>query len=519
MGKNSNINISPIEKNPELKSAILKASPWLVETLNDQAKRKKLATLFNADRLKKEQEQNLYKLYSGLSSDGGWGWFKGMNKNPFISAYILNGFAKLKDLDVDNFKDNSKIEDMIGKTINWLDTEIANYHKNKQTRHFRYLSKNTIIYYLYTRACFNNIDFSDDGKEIYDYYINKYKSDWYDLSHYNKGILALVLSKNGLNKDAKEIVESLKEFAIYDKDKGMFWKKAGLFNHWSQTQISTHTLMVKVFDEVANDKESVYQLNKWLLLNKQKNSWSNTIATAEACYAILSTNNNELNESKIPDIKIADNIISNIEELGNEHKNSKNLENAIGYIKKTWSKNEIEPALSEVKIKNNNEIPSWGALYWQYFENLDKIKTSSSSLKIKKNLFVERVREKVRVIVPISDEKIKIGDKIIVRLEISADDDMEFIHLKDMRASSLEPGNVSSGSKYQHGLSYYQTQSDATVDFFFDYLPKGTYVFEYPLHVTHSGVYSNGIATIQSMYAPEFSSQSKSIRINIKDDN
>jgi uncharacterized protein YfaS (alpha-2-macroglobulin family) len=117
-----------------------------------------------------------------------------------------------------------------------------------------------------------------------------------------------------------------------------------------------------------------------------------------------------------------------------------------------------------------------------------------------------------KVIVPLVNKgSAKIGDKIIVRIELRVDRDMEYVHMKDMRASGFEPINVISTYKYQDGLGYYESTKDAATNFFMGYLPKGTYVFEYPLRVTHEGDFANGITTIQCMYAPEFTSHSEGI--------
>jgi len=134
-------------------------------------------------------------------------------------------------------------------------------------------------------------------------------------------------------------------------------------------------------------------------------------------------------------------------------------------------------------------------------------------LKLNKKLFVERDSSTGPIITPIEKESVKIGDKIKVRIELRVDRDMEYVHMKDMRSSSFEPLNVISQYKWQDGLGYYETTKDASTNFFFDYLRKGTYVFEYSLRVTHEGDFSNGITTIQSMYAPEFSSHSEGVRV------
>lgn len=156
-------------------------------------------------------------------------------------------------------------------------------------------------------------------------------------------------------------------------------------------------------------------------------------------------------------------------------------------------------------------------MYWQYFEDLDKIKTAATPLSLIKKLFVEKNSDRGPVLTPVNDgDVLKVGDKIKVRIELRVDREMEYVHMKDMRASCLEPVNVLSSYKWQDGLGYYESTKDASTNFFFSNLRKGTYVFEYALFVTHTGNFSNGITNIQCMYAPEFSSHSEGIRINVE---
>ena len=177
--------------------------------------------------------------------------------------------------------------------------------------------------------------------------------------------------------------------------------------------------------------------------------------------------------------------------------------------------------MGEVKLTKKGDGIAWGSLYWQYFEDLDKIIPiaigTETPLKLKKKLFLKQNTDLGEDISEIRDNtNLKVGDLVRVRIELRSDRNMEFIHMKDMRASGLEPVNVISKYKWQDGLGYYESTKDASTNFFFDYLPKGVYVFEYDLRVNNAGNMSNGISTIQSMYAPEFSSHSEGVRINIK---
>ena len=173
--------------------------------------------------------------------------------------------------------------------------------------------------------------------------------------------------------------------------------------------------------------------------------------------------------------------------------------------------------MADVKLTKKGDGIAWGSLYWQYFEDLDKITPAETPLKLKKQLYLKTNTDTGEVITAITkDTKLKVGDLVRARIELRSDRAMEFVHMKDMRAAGLEPVNVLSKYKYQDGLGYYEATKDASTNFFFDYLPKGIYVFEYDLRVNNAGNMSNGITTIQSMYAPEFSSHSEGVRIEVE---
>jgi len=270
-------------------------------------------------------------------------------------------------------------------------------------------------------------------------------------------------------------------------------------------------LACEAFEEVAADREMADGIRTWLLTIKQTNRWESTKATAEACYALLLRGSEWLSDNPEVKIVVGSTTISSAE--GNEA--------GTGYIKKSIPGNEVSPAQGkiELSVSGTGEVngrPSWGGVYWQYFEDLDKITFSETPLKLKKLLFVETNTDQGPVLKPLENgNEVKVGDKIKVRIELSVDRDMEYVHMKDMRASGLEPVNVISSYKWQGGLVYYESTKDVATNFFFNYLPKGKYVFEYPLNVSHQGDFSNGVTTIQCMYAPEFTAHSEGVRLTV----
>jgi hypothetical protein len=289
----------------------------------------------------------------------------------------------------------------------------------------------------------------------------------------------------------------------------MYWPVSWGF-YWYQLPVETQALMVEVFGEVANDTKSVEELRIWLLKNKQTNRWESTKATAEAVYALLigtGKQENWLNNNQ--PVQIA---------LGGKTLKPAEYEAGTGYFKEEWTGKDVKPSWSKIEVKNPNSNIVWGAAYWQYFEDLDKIKDfQKTPLTIVKQLFTEENTPTGPVLKAIKEgDVLHRGDKIKVRIEIRVDREMEFVHLKDMRAAGFEPVNVLSGYRWQDRLGYYESTKDLATNFFIDYLPRGTFVFEYPLVVSHRGDMSNGITTMQCMYAPEFASHSKGVRVKVE---
>ena len=306
------------------------------------------------------------------------------------------------------------------------------------------------------------------------------------------------------------MIKSFKERALNSDEMGMYWKYDRGY-YWYQAPIETHALMIEVFDEVAKDKKSVDDLKVWLLKQKQTQDWKTTRATTEACYALRRRGSDFLASPQLVEISVGNQIVdpTQIPEV--------KVEAGTGYFKTSWTGKEITPEMGKISVTKKDDGVAWGAVYWQYFEDLDKITPAETPLKINKQLFLQKNTDRGPVITPIIEStELLVGDLIKVRIEIRVDRTMEYVHLKDMRASTLEPISTLSTYRYQDGLFYYESPKDLSMNFFIGYLPKGTYVFEYPLRVSQKGDFSNGITTMQCMYAPEFSSHSEGVRLIVK---
>ena len=508
---------SKLEENEELKSMILAETPWLNDAQNEDEKKKNLALLFDLEKMKNSQETTFDKLKQKQKASGGFAWFDGTEENEYITRHILAGLGHLSKLSK-NENNVTKMKQIAATGIPFLDQKFLLYHKNrtqnlKPTDKFIWFNPYSDLHYLYTRSFYlENYPLSDTLKKATKLYLETAKKEWLTYSLYEKALAALTLNRFGEKADAATIIESLKETASNNEDWGMYWiaNKSGWY--WYQAPIETQALLIEAFAEVSNDIKSVDAMKVWLLKNKQTKNWPTTKSTTEAVYALLMQGTDWLSVKDNTIIKLgAEKILT--KKLSENEKEAE-----TGYVKLNWKADEIKKDMASLSIENKSKVPGFGGIYWQYFEDLDKIKTNSGAvLSVSKELYLKKNTgkgEKLERI--ISNNPLQLGDLVTVRLVIIAKEDMEFVHLKDMRASCFEPVNVLSEYQYKDRLGFYQSTKDAATHFFFDSINKGTYVLEYDIRVNNQGNFSNGISTIESIYAPEFTSHTRGIRVNVK---
>ena len=495
--------LSKLEKNQDLKNALLEESPWVMQAKDESERKQRIGLLFDMNKMDNELQSAVVKLNRMQLSNGGWPWFSGGSDNKYITMYILTGFGKLQKFGALP-ADNVLITNMLRNAIRYADDRMFEDFSELKKDHPDYREKNylnrSMIQYLYARAFFiSDHKLSAQQNEGFMYIKEQAKKYWSYQDRYVQGMIALALYRLGEKSQPAMIMASVKEHALYDDEMGMYWRKDPGF-YWYEAPVETQSLLIEAFDEIVHDEASVEDMKNWLLKNKQTSDWKTSRATADACYALLLRGTDLLASEGQVHITVGNDTleISAMDDVKQEA--------GTGYFRKTWNGGDIQPELASVSITKDDAGIAWGAVYWQYFEDLDKITSHSSTLSITRKLYLEENSLEGPVLQPVNDgSRLKAGDRVVSRIEIRTDRDMEFVHLKDMRAAAFEPVNTTSGYRWQGGLGYYESIRDASVSFFFDYLPKGTWVFEYSLFVTQRGSFSNGISSIECMYAPEFS--------------
>ena len=512
--------LSNLQKNEELKAVLLEETPWVLQAKTETEQKKNIALLFDMIRMSKELNNSYDKLKQMQSSNGGFVWFKGGPDDRYMTQYIVTGIGHLKKLNGYADGQKAKLDEILATAIPYLDKKIKEDYDNLvkyKTDLKKYAPGYSEIQYLYMRSFFPEYPIAASSKKAYDYFRGRTQLAWTQQNKYMQGMIVLALGRTGDAKTPAAILKSLKETSITHEELGMYWKDARRGWFWHEAPVERQALLIEAFQEIGKDTKAVDELRTWLLKNKQTNNWESTKATAEACYALLLQGTQWLTNEPTVQIKLGSTTINS---------SDNKQEAGTGYFKKIIDGKSVKPEMGNISVNltpkpppkgEGNNTPTWGGVYWQYFEDLDKITTASTPLKLVKKLFIEKNTDRGPVLTPVNDgDALKVGDKIKVRIELRVDRDMEYVHMKDMRASAMEPVNVLSSYKWQGSLGYYETTKDASTNFFFSNLRKGTYVFEYPLFITHTGNFSNGITTIQCMYAPEFSSHSEGIRITVE---
>lgn len=513
---NSESLISNLEKNQELKELLLQETPWVLDSKNESERKRRVALLFDMNQMSNSLKSAFNKLKMKQTPNGGFAWFDGMPDNRYITQLIVTGLGQLDHLNALQKDYEGELDNMTKIAMNYLDARIIeDYNRllDLSRKGLIKLDDDHIsmlqIQYLYSKSFFAPVKPNKELLEAYNYFYKQAKTYWLLKDLYAQGMLALTF-KRSADKEASKVIKSLSNRAKRSEELGMYWPQNQLGYYWYQSPIETQAMLIEAFHEVAADTASMEEMKIWLLRNKQTSDWKTTKATAAACYALLLRGVNLIADTRLLDVTIGGKSLDKLKDI--------KAEAGTGYVKTTFGENEIRNEMGEIKVYNPNNGIAWGAAYWQYFEQLDKITASQTNLKIDKKLFLKQHTGEGAILKEINPENpIKVGDEVVVRIEIRADRDFEYVHLKDMRASGFEPISTLSQYKYQDGLGYYESVKDASVNFFMDYMRKGVYVFEYSLRAVHSGYFSNGITTMQSMYAPEFNSHSQGIRIEIKE--
>ena len=487
--------MSNLQKNQELKNILLAETPWLTEATNEAEQKQRIATLFDLNTMNSQLAVSVEKLGELQNADGAWSWYKGMQGSRYVTTQVMEMLVRLNALTHQDA--DSRMQPMIQKGFEYLGKQAAEEYKSMKEAEKKgavgIRPSEQVLRYLYICAL--------DGKAPVDekvnrYFIDKLSGEGKELTIYGKALGAIILQQAGKVAEAKLFMQSLMEYSVVTDEMGRYFDTPKARYSWFSYKIPTEVAAMEAIQRITKDTKAIDEMKRWLLKQKQTQTWETPIATADAVYALMATGASDL-LANTGGVEIT---------LGKEVIRTP-ADNAIGYIKKTVSGDVMN--IKKVSVDKEGTGMGWGAVYAQYLESMDQIGEQGNGLSVSRQLY--KGDEALNESAPL-----KVGDRITVRLTVKADRDMDFVQIKDDRAACMEPLQAVSGFRWSNGLGYYQATKDASTQFFIDQMRKGTYVIEYQVYVNRTGEYQAGIATVQSAYAPEFGGHTGGYRVMVE---
>ena len=441
----------------------------------------RIADSLKVDGLDASLAESVLKMKNLQYSDGSWSWFKGMTGNLYMTTAITQQLARLQQMTGGLDAGVMKMYRQALAYLNKRAAEEVRWMKEAEKKGTKELMPSEwALQYLYIIALDKGLKTQSD---VTDYLVNKLAEMSGDLTIYGKALGAVILQEAGLPAQAKDFLESLMQYSVVTGEMGRYFDTPKARYSWFSYKIPTQVAAIEAVRWVANEQKTQEEMKQWLLKQKQVQAWDTPMATADAVYALLTTGEDWLANTGDAEIKIGKETVRTP------------ADDALGYVKQEVTGKVTD--IRKVVVKKSSSGIGWGAVYAEFEEELDKVKAQGNGLQVSRTLYRDGQ--------PLAEgASLQVGDRLTVRLVVTADRDMDFVQVADGRAACMEPVDALSGYRWADGMGYYQETKDASTAFYIDKLRKGTHELEYDVYVTSSGRYVQGIATVRSVYAPEF---------------
>ena len=509
--------LSELERRPELKNALLSETPWVREAQSETEQRARIADLFQLKRLAREQRKQLHKLAARQSSDGSYSWFPNGRADRYMTQYVLETLARMTQLGVLTDDQRATTDRITERAIGYLDGQFRKDYERfmadteKQTeRRAEYVPSPTQVHYLYARAVSNRKISAADDHLVF--FRDRAFASWTRYGLYGQSLIAITAFTEG-KPLAGEILTSLRERALHSDEFGMYWKYERGYR-WNNLPIETHTRLLEAFRRIDPRQEELDDMRLWLLSNKRTNHWPTTKATAAAVYAILQGGDRYTATEDGAPIEVSWRGGVGRQLSTRVRAQQQLAEAATGEFSVKVAGADIEKGLATARVKNDGNDLVWGGVFYQYTDLATEVEANDDGpLRLERSLY-RKTGDRLEALT--ATDVLQPGDRVTVRLTLTSDRDLDYVHLKDRRAATFEPTNALSTYRYQNGLGFYFAPGDLATNFFIDRLPKGTHTLEYELFATYTGTFSNGLGRVQCMYAPEFGGNTAGGRVVVR---
>ena len=483
----------PAISNPDEEDAISLMSAIYANTITNHVQ--KHLSLENLTQESIRLQNQVEKLKKLQNPNGSFSWWKGMKGSRYMTTSVAEMMVRLNAI-AGVQKSTARMLTSAIDYLSWQTAQEVREMKKQEEKKQKVNPSEQALHYLYI--------LSVDGRKMKQnleqdkaYLLDKMSKMTGDFSIYGKARAAVVLARNSqqnaaYREKAGEYLQSVNEYAVYREEMGRYYDTRKALYSWRNYKIPTQVSVIEALQMLKpNDKQTIEELQRWLLMSKRTQVWDTPVNTVDAVYAFMKGNENNWD-------KKAENAVL---KLDGRQLPMPQDSTTLGYIK-----TEKAGKASTLSIKKKSDYTSWGAVYAEFKQPLSEIASAESGIKVR------------RVIVPAESQgkgkaQAKVGEKVKVTLIITADRDYDFVQIMDKRAACLEPVNQLSG--YQWNLGCYVSPRDNTTNFYFDRLSKGKHVVEMEYYVDRKGDYQGGTCTAKCAYSPEFGGRTEAYELKV----
>jgi uncharacterized protein YfaS (alpha-2-macroglobulin family) len=469
-------------------------TPWLQQARGGD-EGLDLVNVLDARVARAERAAALAKLVRAQTSNGGFPWFPGGPPSPYMTVYVLYGFAKAAEFGIEVPRE--PVVRGWGYLAGYVREQLERAEKEDCCWHL-------LTFINYVASCYPDPSWlgdalSEDDRRLV---LELSLRHWKEHSPYLKGALALTLARADRIDDARRVWASVMDSARTEQDLGTYWAPEDRAWLWYNDTIETHAFALRVLLEIAPDDARRHGLVHWLFLNKKLNQWKSTRATAEVIYALVHYLDAEgaLSVREQVDVAVGGRRASFTFEPDayTGKRNQLVLEGA-----------QVTPAAATVEVSKAGAGMAFASATWHFATDRLPERGDGDLFRVERRYFRRDRTAQGPVLTPLAEgAAIAVGDEVEVQLSVRAAQAAEYVHLRDPRPAGCEPGTQLSGWRWDLGLVRYEEVRDSGTNFFFEWLPAGEYTLVYRLRAATAGTFRVAPATLQSMYAPEFAAHS-----------
>ena len=478
---------SSLQKNQELKDLVLEETPWVMDAEREQEQKERLADFFDENLIDQRISGSLENLEQLQNGDGSWSWWPGMLGSMYMTVEVSEMLVRLNQMT----EEQDETEDMLEKAFGFMGQEIVDMvkemKKNEKKGWTPRFPSHLALQWLYI-CTLDGRELPGSMKAANDYLIKLLKKETRNQSIYDKAMSAIVLNN-------KTYIKSLKEYTVYTEEMGRYYDTPRALYSWRNFRIPTQVAAIEAIKRLTpEDTQTIEEMQRWLLQEKRNQAWDTPINSVDAVYAFLNGNSQVLEAQPKTVLKVD----------GQEIETSQATA-GIGYVKTAMDGDGKQTFTAE----KTSTGTSWGAVYMQFMQQTGDITDQSSGITVKREILSAEPNSTF----DIQHSVLNVGDRIKVRITITADRDYDFVQVVDKRAACMEPVNQLSG--YHWG--YYCTPKDCSTNYYFDRLAKGRHVVETEYYIDRVGTYETGTCTAGCAYSPEFRGTTKSVTLEVKE--